>query len=57
MPKSNNPTRPKSFRLSSGTICKLLELAATIGAAQSTVLEIAIDRMHREEVTQKKPTE
>jgi len=51
MPKTNSPGKPvKSFRLSIEGIDQLRELAYTMGRSESDVLEVALDRMYREEV-------
>jgi len=52
MPKTNSPGKPvKSFRLSIEGIDQLREMAYTMGRSESDVLEVALDRMYREEVT------
>lgn len=51
MPKTNSPGKPvKSFRLSIEGIDQLREMAYTMGRSESDVLEVALDRMYREEV-------
>jgi hypothetical protein len=51
MPKTNSPGKPvKSFRLSVEGIDQLREMAYTMGRSESDVLEIALDRMYREEL-------
>ena len=51
MPRTNSPGKPvKSFRLSVEGIDQLREMAYTMGRSESDVLEIALDRMYREEV-------
>jgi hypothetical protein len=51
MPRTNSPGKPvKSFRLSVEGIDQVREMAYTMGRSESDVLEIALDRMYREEV-------
>lgn len=51
MPKTNTPGKPvKSFRLSIEGIDQLREMAYSMGRSESDVLEVALDRMYREEV-------
>ncbi len=51
MPKTNSPGKPvKSFRLSVAGIGQLKEMAFYMGRSESDVLEVALDRMYREEI-------
>jgi predicted transcriptional regulator len=51
MPKTNSARKPvKSFRLSIEGVGQLREMAYSMGRSESDVLEIALDRMYREEV-------
>ncbi len=51
MPKTNSPGKPvKSFRLSIEGIDQLKTMAYSMGRSESDVLEIALDRMYREEL-------
>jgi predicted transcriptional regulator len=50
MPKTNIPAKPvHSFRLSREAVRQLKELASQAGRSESDVVEIALDRMYREE--------
>ena len=51
MPKTNSPKKPvRSFRLSQEGIYQLQTMAHTMGRSESDVIEVALDRMYREEV-------
>jgi predicted transcriptional regulator len=51
MPKTNSPKKPvRSFRLSQEGIYQLKTMAQSMGRSESDVIEIALDRMYREEV-------
>ena len=51
MPKTNSLAKPvKSFRLSMEGIDQLRTMAYSMGRSESDVLEIALDRMYREEL-------
>ena len=51
MPRTNSPGKPvKSFRLSVACIGQLKEMALYMGRSESDVLEVALDRMYREEI-------
>lgn len=51
MPRTNSPGKPvKSFRLSVAGIGQLKEMALFMGRSESDVLEVALDRMYREEI-------
>ena len=51
MPRTNSPGKPvKSFRLSVAGISQLKEMALYMGRSESDVLEVALDRMYREEI-------
>lgn len=51
MPKTNSSNKPvHSFRLSRESIFQLKEMAGEMGRSESDVVEIALDRMYREEV-------
>ena len=51
MPRTNSPGKPvKSFRLSVAGIGQLKEMAFYMGRSESDVLEVALDRMYREEI-------
>jgi hypothetical protein len=50
MPKTNTPNKPvRSFRLSVETLEQLEALAALMGRSEGNIVEIAVDRMYREE--------
>ncbi|MBA4384553.1 MAG: hypothetical protein C0410_07435 [Anaerolinea sp.] len=51
MPKKNSSTKPvHSFRLSLGCVRQLKDLSGTMGRSEGDVVEVAIDRMYREEI-------
>mgnify|MGYP000978091191 CR=1 FL=1 len=51
MPKTNSPKKPvRSFRLSQEGIYQLQTIAPTMGRRERDVIEVALDRMYREEV-------
>ncbi len=51
MPKTKTSNKPvRSFRLSGETLGQLEELAALMGRSEGNIVEIAVDRMYREEV-------
>jgi hypothetical protein len=51
MPKTNFANKPvHSFRLSLEGVRQLKELAGDMGRSESDVLEVALDRMYREEI-------
>ena len=51
MPRTNTAAKPvRSFRLSLEGVRQLKDLAATMERSESDVLEVALDRMYREEV-------
>jgi len=51
MPKKNSPSKPvHSFRLSLECVRQLNNLSGTMGRSGGDVVEVAIDRMYREEV-------
>jgi len=51
MPKKNSPSKPvHSFRLSLECVHQLKDLSGTMGRSGGDVIEVAIDRMYREEV-------
>jgi hypothetical protein len=51
MPKKNSSTKPVySFRLSLECVRQLRDLSGTMGRSRGDVVEMAIDRMYREEV-------
>lgn len=51
MPRTNTPNKPvRSFRLSLEGVRQLKELAIRSGRSESDVIEIALDRMYREEL-------
>ncbi len=51
MPKTNSSNKPvHSFRLSSESLYQLREIAGEMGRSESDIVEIALDRMYREEV-------
>ena len=51
MPKTNSAKKPvRSFRLSLEGNRQLKELAGEMGRSEGEVIEIAIDRMYREEL-------
>ena len=51
MPRTNTAAKPvRSFRLSQEGVRQLKDLASTMERSESDVLEVALDRMYREEV-------
>ena len=51
MPKKNSPTKSvHSFRLSLDSIRQLKDLSETMGRSEGDVVEVAVDRMYREEI-------
>ncbi len=51
MPKTNSSNKPvHSFRLSRESLYQLKEMAGEMGRSESDIVEIALDRMYREEV-------
>jgi predicted DNA-binding protein len=51
MPKKNSPTKQvHSFRLSLDCVRQLKDLSGNMGRSEGDVVEIAIDRMYREEI-------
>jgi len=51
MPKKNSPTKPvHSFRLSLGSLSQIKDLSEAMGRSEGDVVEVAIDRMYREEI-------
>lgn len=51
MPKTNSGAKPvRSFRLSSEGVNQLKSMATIMGRSESDVLEVALDRMYREEI-------
>ena len=51
MPKTNSSKKPvRSFRLSQEGIYQLQTMAQSMGRSESDVIEIALDRMYREEI-------
>ena len=51
MPKTNSSKKPvHSFRLSRESLYQLKEMAGKMGRSESDIVEIALDRMYREEV-------
>ncbi len=51
MPKTNSLKKPvRSFRLSQEGIYQLQTMAQSMGRSEGDVIEIALDRMYREEV-------
>ena len=51
MPKTNSASKPvRSFRLSSEGVDQLKAMANVMGRSESDVIEIALDRMYREEI-------
>lgn len=51
MPRTNTSAKPvRSFRLSLEGVRQLKDLAATMERSESDVLEVALDRMYREEI-------
>ena len=51
MPKTNSDNKPvRSFRLSHEGVRQLRSMATTMGRSESDVIEVALDRMYREEI-------
>jgi len=51
MPKKNSPTKSvHSFRLSLDSLRQLKDLSETMGRSEGDVVEVAVDRMYREEI-------
>ena len=51
MPKTKSANKPvHSFRLSLEGVSQLRALASVMGRSESDVLEVALDRMYREEI-------
>ena len=51
MPKTNSVNKPvRSFRLSYEGVRQLRSMATTMGRSESDVIEVALDRMYREEI-------
>ena len=51
MPKTNSAKKPvRSFRLSHEGIQQLTSMATLMGRSESDVIEVALDRMYREEI-------
>lgn len=51
MPKTNYSNKPvRSFRISREGVRQLKALAANMGRGESDVIEVALDRMYREEI-------
>ena len=51
MPKKNSSTKPvHSFRLSLECVRQLKELSGDMGRSEGDVVEVAVDRMYREEI-------
>lgn len=51
MPKTHSSKKPvHSFRLSRESIDQLKEMAGEMGRSESDIVEIALDRMYREEI-------
>ena len=51
MPKTHSANKPvRSFRLSSEGVHQLKDLARAMGRSESDVIEVALDRMYREEM-------
>ena len=51
MPKTNSTKKPvRSFRLSTEGVRQLRSMARTMGRSESDVVEVALDRMYREEI-------
>lgn len=51
MPKKNSHTKPvHSFRLSLECLRQLKELSGVMGRSEVDVVEVAMDRMYREEI-------
>lgn len=51
MPKTNStPKNVRSFRLSREAVRQLMSMSHSMGRSESDVLEVALDRMYREEI-------
>lgn len=51
MPRKNAMAKPvRSFRISAEGVRQLRELSESMGRSESDVIEIAVDRMYREEI-------
>lgn len=51
MPRTHAANKPvRSFRLSSEGVWQLKDLARSMGRSESDVIEVALDRMYREEL-------
>lgn len=51
MPRKNSSVKPvRSFRISLEGVRQLRELSSAMGRSESDVVEIAVDRMYREEI-------
>lgn len=51
MPKKNSSTKPvHSFRLSLESLRQIKDLSGNMGRSEGDVVEVAIDRMYREEI-------
>jgi predicted DNA-binding protein len=51
VPKKNSSNKPvRSFRLSLECVHQLKDLSGTMGRSEGDVVEVAIDRMYREEI-------
>jgi hypothetical protein len=51
MPKTKSSNKPvRSFRLSGETLEQIEVMAALMGRSEGNIVEIAVDRMYREEV-------
>lgn len=51
MPKTNSVSKPvRSFRLSPEGVNQLRSMASVMGRSESDVIEVALDRMYREEI-------
>ena len=51
MPRTNSSSKPvRSFRLSSEGVDQLKAMASVMGRSESDVIEVALDRMYREEI-------
>jgi hypothetical protein len=51
MPKTNSASKPvRSFRLSLEGVHQLQSMAVSMGRSESDVIEVALDRMYREEI-------
>lgn len=51
MPKTNTARKPvRSFRISLEGVSQLRAMASVMGRSESDVIEVALDRMYREEI-------